>query len=145
MWHQKASSSHPLNKIILKIQGHPYIPRSSARIKSASSRFKVIHINQDHPQDSSRHPQDSRSSIYTRIIPKIQVGILKIQGHPYKPSSSYPLYKIILKIQVGLIMLGSWRVGWGVQSCRMRLSPIPNGSDVRVCQDIASCTCYGLW
>ena len=66
-----------------------------------------------------------------------------IQDHP-QDSRSYIQTKIILKIQVGLIMLGSLRVGWGVQSCRMRLSPMPNGSDVRVCQDIASCTCYGL-
>ena len=98
---------------------------------SSSSGFNILHysrssINQDHPLFKIIviiHPQDSRSSI--------------IQTH-------FP-FKFNVIIQVGLIMLGSWRVGWGVQSCRMRLSPMPNGSDVRVCQDIASCTCYGLW
>ena len=110
---------------IVKIQDHPLFKlishsSSTSLFKSASS------CNQDHPLFKIIviiHPQDSRSSI--------------IQTH-------FP-FKFNVIIQVGLIMLGSWRVGWGVQSCRMRLSPMPNGSDVRVCQDIASCTCYGLW
>ena len=34
--------------------------------------------------------------------------------------------------------------GWVDQPCRVRLSLMPDGSNVRVNQDIATCTCYGL-
>ena len=110
----------------------------------SSSGFSILpysrsSINQDHP--------------LFKIVAIIKVSLIRSSSrfkiiHTSRSSSRFKVIdttKIILKIQVGLIMLGSWRVGWGVQSCRMRLSPMPNGSDVRVCQDIASCTCYGLW